>query len=240
LLACLLNLDSLLFQKVPAGLARASMMQDIERLIEDERAKGAPLATMIASLDLANSSATLLLDDWLALDDDSDTGDSDDGESDDGGASNATAAAAPKRASKRAPRVRVDIDLTVNAYTNAECAPVLAFDGGTQRRCRPSSDSLAATYTCQGSIVACCIHAQATRQAGVGEDFVNRSGECRYHFDRKKAAAEKRDKTSAANSRALKQVEAKTAQVSVLPVLPMTRFGTLIISYTRSARRTVA
>jgi hypothetical protein len=44
-------------------LATGIAWHELERLLEEERTRGAPVACMIASLDLANSRATLLLPD---------------------------------------------------------------------------------------------------------------------------------------------------------------------------------
>ena len=75
------NLDAVngVIAALNAQLATGMAWSDIERLIDDERRKGAPLAALIASLNLSEGRATLLLDDWLALDD-SDDDDDDDGD----------------------------------------------------------------------------------------------------------------------------------------------------------------
>ena len=77
--------------RVCAGMA----WSDLERLIDDERAKGAPIATMIAAVRLAEGRATLLLRDPCVEDSD---------------------VAACRR-------LRVNVDLSVNAHSNAKCAP---------------------------------------------------------------------------------------------------------------------
>lgn len=111
------NLDAVnaAIAAVNGHLATGMAWPDLERLLADERARGAPLARLIASLDLPASRATLLLDDWLALDDsdeDDDGGDRGSSSGEEGGGGHAP----------QAPRLRVGVDLTVNAYTNAKCA----------------------------------------------------------------------------------------------------------------------
>ena len=154
------NLDAVngVIAALNAQIATGMSWAEIGRLIDDERAKGAPLAQLIASLNLAEGTATLLLNDWLAVDSDessrSDAGsDSDTASAPDDAAerspdaskgasataseaqastaSNSEREGSAKRATgakqngkggmQRAPRVRVQIDLSVNAYTNAKC-----------------------------------------------------------------------------------------------------------------------
>lgn len=94
------------------------------RLVSTERARGMPLAQTIASLRLEEGRAALL----LPAPADSESDDSDDASSDgaDSGVGDAEAAgdgpsANTPQQSRRARHVRVDVDLAVNAYTNAEC-----------------------------------------------------------------------------------------------------------------------
>jgi hypothetical protein len=145
------NLDAVngVIAALNAQIATGMSWAEIGRLIDDERAKGAPLAQLIASLNLAEGTATLLLNDWLAVDSDessrSDAGSDSDTASPDASkgasataseaqastASNSEREGSAKRATgakqngkggmQRAPRVRIQIDLSVNAYTNAKC-----------------------------------------------------------------------------------------------------------------------
>lgn len=97
------NLDAVnaAIAAINAQLATGMAWADVERLIEDERAKGAPVATMIAGVKFDEGRATLLLDDWAAAGGDA----------------------------AKAPRLRVEIDLSVNAHTNAKCARSLCSAG---------------------------------------------------------------------------------------------------------------
>ena len=155
------NLDAVngVIAALNAQIATGMSWAEIGRLIDDERAKGAPLAELIASLNLAEGTATLLLDDWLAVDSDDESSESDAGSDSDtasaldgaaerssdasmgagasaskaeastasnsereGSAKSATGAKQNgKGGMQRAPRVRIQIDLSVNAYTNAKC-----------------------------------------------------------------------------------------------------------------------
>lgn len=115
----------------------------IHRLTRVEQLVGNPVARMIVALDLEASRATLLLDNWAWEESDSESdgdeanddeanGDEASDDEDTAAASKAAGAdseegggkvakgAGKKGRDKR--RIKVDIDLNVNAFTNAKCA----------------------------------------------------------------------------------------------------------------------
>jgi hypothetical protein len=96
-----LDLVNAAIAAVNAQLATGIAWTDLERLIEEERAAGAPLAQLIVGLQLDEGRATLLLDDL------GDQGEGETGE---------------RTLRKGRTKRRIAVDLSANAYTNAKCA----------------------------------------------------------------------------------------------------------------------
>jgi hypothetical protein len=111
------NLDAVnnVIAALNAQLATGMAWQDLERLIADERGRGAPLAMMIAGLRLEENQATLLLDDWLGVEERVGEEERGRGSDDESGKEGGVLT--------RVPKVRAQVDLTMNAYSNAKCAP---------------------------------------------------------------------------------------------------------------------
>ena len=106
---------------INAQLASGMSWPDLERLIADERAAGAPLAMLVAALALEEGRATLLLDEGA-------------GEGEGGGEEGDATAPAPAPP-RRARKLRVQVDLSLNAHTNAKCALVLCDPCFSMRMC---------------------------------------------------------------------------------------------------------
>lgn len=100
------NLDAVnaALAAINAQLASGMAWPDLERLIADERTAGAPLAMLVAALALEEGRATLLLEEGA-------------GEGEEAGEEGD----APPRA-RRARKLRVQVDLSLNAHSNAKCA----------------------------------------------------------------------------------------------------------------------